>query len=356
MSLLFLEGFGGYAAGSHTNASGADPYLNGWNSWSGNFTVTQITSGTIGRRGYVEFSSTPNLRTPSFGGAGATIVIGFRFYAPGSNNFDTKGLIGGRDSSDNLLFNFGIDGYGYPCLLDNSGFYDEGNVLFRGTKRIIFGRWNYLELKITLNDTTGSYNFYVDGDDAGSGSSVDTLIGGTADVDYLRFHQGSLGEIPDNWRFADLYVDDATVHGPMEVWYQAADTAGSSSAWTPGVGTTNEGEVDEIGSDGDTSYNYSTATGTKDQIAHSDALPAAPLCIQPMCMVRAESTAENFQVGILSDPAGTPTEDLDTAVSVSSTSYVGVQGKLYELDPDTGSAWASAAAADAAETVYNHSA
>jgi hypothetical protein len=133
----------------------------------------------------------------------------------------------------------------------------------------------------------------------------------------------------------------------MFVWYQPADTAGSAANFTPSAGSNYE-NVDDIGSDDDATYNYSTTSTTKDQIAHSYSLDVDPLVVQPLAMGRYESTAESLKVGILSNT----TEDLDTAKALGAT-YSGVRGKLYVTDPDTASAW-SASGADAAETVYEH--
>lgn len=343
MSLVFLEGFGGYAAATHSYAAGADPKLQ-WSFWNNNIVLTSLSSGSQGNRKYLTCSGTdPNLvpRTKAFDST--TIVVGFRLYHQGEAGHLVRFQDGGSHLGSLLMDSIGRLQYS----TQNQQNYDGHRYSTRAATPY---QYSYVEVKITFHNTTGTIDFWINGTAAGSLTSQDTINNGTSCDNIIIGNSDAYTNWPSDARISDIYIDTADQHGPMDIWYQAADAAGAAANFTP-LASTNHSQVDDIGSDDDTTYVSSTATTTLDQIAHSDTLNVAPLAIQPMVMARYIPTGSaNIKVGVLS---GT-THDQDGAVGLSD-SYDGVQGKIYTTDPNTASAW-TAANADAADTSYEHAA
>lgn len=343
MSLLFLEGFGGYATGAHSYAAGADPTLN-WTSWTDSFTLTSLHSGSQGNIKYLTSTGQPRLITPTFSSATSTVIVGARIYNSSGGAAYAKLRTGTSLCGSIMLISNKL---WYTRNIDGS-LYSSAES-FSADRSVPSNTWQYFEVKVVLSNSVGTVDFWVNGVAAGSHTGKDTAYSSNTTCDNVQF---CIDTTYYDWsstaRITDIYVDNSTRHGPMDIWYQAADTAGSAANFTPSAGS-NYQNVDDIGSDGDTTYNSSTATTTKDQIAHGDTLSVAPVALQPMVMARYVPTGSaNIKVGVLSGA----TEDLDSAVGLGS-SYDGVRGKIYEVDPNTSSAW-TASNADSAETVYEH--
>lgn len=347
MSLYFLEGFGAYTAGSsHAFGAGAEMLLQ-FSSWNSTPTLTSKASGSQGNRKYLSSSGTdPDMHLKLNGLDSTTIVIGFRIYHEGMSG-NAGHIIRCEDAGSNMG-SILITANGTPMwsIQNQQG---TGTAYPTATRRCPAYNWTYVEVKVYLHSSAGTCDFWINGEAAGSYTGIQTRYLGTS-CDGMRLgNDDAYSQWESDMRITDIYVDDSTQHGPMDIWYQAADTAGSAANFTPSAGS-NYQNVDDIGSDGDSTYNSSTATTTLDQIAHSNTLAVAPLCLNPMVMARYVPTGSaSIKVGLLSST----THDQASAVGLGET-YDGVQGKYYVNDPNTASPWASAAAADAAETTYEH--
>lgn len=346
MSLYFLEGFGAYATGAHANSAGEDMKLQ-WLTWTDPMQIAAMASGSQGVRNYLYASASDDsiAAYPDLNGFNsATIVVGFRFYFEPETQggllftfYDTSTTLGHLMMTSNGQLQY----YAYTQASLNY-------AAFTSTSALRAYSWNYVEAKIYFHSSAGTVDFRINGAAAGSYTGVDTIYSGGSMCDTLRIGYNDLVDWRPSYRMTDIYVDDADFHGPMEIWYQNADTAGSAANFTPSTGS-NYQNVDEYGADNDTTYNYSTAPTNLDQIAHSDTLAVAPLVIHPMVMARYVPTGSgNLKVGIKSGA----THDQDAAAGLSDT-YGGVKGKFYVTDPNTASAWTSGNA-DAAETTYEH--
>lgn len=347
MSLVWLEGFGAYAAGTHPVASSDDLKMQ-FSNWVETPTITEESTAQ-GRRCVMTGASGQNNLNMTIKSQVAfdstTIVVGCRVYHEGL-------------SGDVCIFRFedGVSDLGY-FLIDNGGRWQYSTT---SQQRIGGSVWaetaippyvsTYLEMKIVFNGSTGTVDFWQNGVAVGSYTSLDTVRTGSS-CDGIRIGNSdaySDWESDGVFSITDIYVDTADQHGPMEIWYQPADAAGSAANWTPAA-STNHSQVDDIGSDADSTYNESTATTTLDQLGHTDTVNVGPLAVQPMVMARYVPTGSaNIQVGLLSST----THDQDSAKGLVDP-YDGVQGKIYVLDPDTASAW-TAGGCDAAETTYEH--
>lgn len=348
MALLFMDGFGAY--GVVTNyTEGADSKLGFfYNFIGGQVDTVALTSTSEGVRNYLYSDDyDADLRSKKFT-ASTTIYVGFRFWYDGGAGRIMHFYGSDRDFMGHLNINsdrrmdYSINPNGYF-----STYYGANTV---STKQVPAYCWNYLEAKIYFDNSAGTVDFWLNDVAVGSHTGLDTMANTTSGADEISFlPPGLVGRWDTSARLTDFYMDTTTRHGPCQVLYQNADTAGSTSGFTPSAGN-NEDNVDEYGHDTDTTYNSSSATTTKDQIAHSDSLSTAPTAIQPMVMTKAEDSGyAAIKVGVLSGA----TEDLDSVEPVGGGSYQGVPGKIYEIDPNTSSAWTSTNANNA-ETVYEH--
>ena len=347
MSLHFMEGFGSYDDGAHTQGSGDDLNLQ-WENY-GSVTITALTADSNGTRKYLTGEAGDNARPEVAGLSSSTIVLGFRFYHTGQGieNLICRYLnsVGSDVGSLGML-----DSRLIYVISTNSNL--QNNRVLLSTIELRRNQWHYIEVVIVFNNSTGSVSFFIDDIAAGSVSSVDTQASGSdGPIEELEFMSNTSGhDWRSNNRIADLYIDDATRHGPMEIYYQEVDTAGTEADWTPSAGN-NEDNVDEIGPDGDSTYNSTTVLTDTDSMLTSKALDEDPLALQAMAHVRyVPGTGSTVRVGIKSDPGGSPTESFGSALALTAD-YHGVRGAIEEVDPDTSSAW-TAANADAAETVY----
>jgi hypothetical protein len=347
MSLRFIEGFGAYSNAAHSDGAGDDLKAQ-WEQYT-SVTINAFEADNNGTRKYATAVNGAAAR-PNLGAFSEdTFILGFRFYhtAQFAENLICRFL----NSAGTLVSSIGIVAGRLVYSRDPSG--DLGTssaIVLRSALPVKPNQWHYLEMKVTLDQSAGAVAFQVNGQDAGSVSGVDTEQTQSGPAEAIEFASNLSSDWQTQNRITDIYVDDGTVFlGPMEVWYQEADASGTESGWTP-LASTNESQVDEIGNDGDTTYNSSTTLQT-DSLGTSKTLDADPIAIQPLVMARVVSPGSStLRVGTKSDPAGTPTESFGATLGLVTT-YDGVRGAIDEVDPDTAAAW-TAANADAAEIMY----
>ena len=343
MSLKFLEGFGAYATGAHTDVAGNDMRLL-WDNY-GTLTMNALVQNSNGTRRYLTGAAASGSHIELNGATFTTIVLGMLFWhedQANSNLIASFATAGGTH-----IGAFGLKGH--KLIYSRATFKDlSANVVLLSTINVKPNTWNYIEVKILFSDTVGTVDFQVNGVAAGSVSGVDTKAnaGTVGGVEFVE--NTSDDDWQSNNRMADLYLADADFHGPTEIWYQEADGSGTESGFTPNA-STNESQVDEIGSDEDSTFNQSTTLQT-DSLTTTRALDDDPIAIQPMGHARKVSGASTLRFGTKSDPGGTPTESFGSALGLAD-SYLGVVGAIDEVDPDTASPW-TAANADAAEIMY----
>jgi len=129
-----------------------------------------------------------------------------------------------------------------------------------------FSEWQYIELKATIHDTTGSYEVRVNGQVAMSASGVDTRDGGVAGIcNNIKL----VGNV--DTQYDDLYVLDSSGSinndflGPgARVLPCKVNAAGDDTDFTP-LASSNYLNVDETPTpDGNTTYNASSTSGHRD--------------------------------------------------------------------------------------------
>jgi len=231
-------------------------------------------------------------------------------------------------------------------------FYRGGTLLGTSTTPISGNTWYYLEYKITIDDTAGSVDLWVDGVNEISVSGVDTKDG-NANVSWIELHGNSNDIWYDDFVFGDDTGSDATDNiGVAYIEKLSVNGAGSSTQFTPEGAASPTGDnyqnVDDSSPDDNTTYNYSNTVGHKDFFTVSN-LTTSGINIHAVGvnsrLKRSGSTRRTIRTKVLSNA----TEGNGTTNDCP-TKYLH-NWDIFENDPDTGSAWTESAV-DAMEIGY----
>lgn len=329
MSLLWIEGFETFGTTNGVAPVGMD-YKYETNA---RVPLTDVQAGRIaGKSWYANTGSTPQIVTPHLGNI-VTFVTGFgvkydvtptttgKFFTTRDSN-GTEAINMRMNSSDEIAVY-----RGNTLLGTTSGSPLEDDV------------WFFVELKVTINNSTGTVEVHVDGTQYLSLSSQDTQVGSVTDV--ARFALLAPGTTPWWFWFDDWYILDTNGSqnndflGDQRVDAIFANASGDQTDWTPDSGN-NWDRVDENPADGDSSY-VESGTVTDQDLYNYQSTPGLSGIkgIQINTVVR-ETDAEIFQIKHLAKSS--TTTDGGTAQTVGSASYV-TKTRILELNPHTSSAW-----------------
>lgn len=362
MAILFMEGFGGAPTTTDLNFND-DPYLN--TRWmhlidrTPNPDIALLESAAEGIRKYAtSLRSTAvmdiSAPIPALQGAaaGKTCTVGFRIWLDSTETGSTEYAI---MELDDVKMYIGVDASGKLCYGYDVSHNTGAASNYKTSAAMPTDQWVYVEIELELQATaTGKCNIYLDGGLDSQNENVQTLdLASDDDRFRIRLGVDTNGLASrDGTRITDIYVTDGEVLGPVEIWYQPCDTAGSAANFTPSAGS-NHQNVDDDGQDGDATYNESTTPGQSDSFTHSDQAPSGvnPLAVQVQAVARCPAGL-NAKARIGVDSNGTkafgPTEWI-----TEDAAFIGMLGPIQETDPDTASAWTQAGA-NAAETVIEH--
>lgn len=343
MSVLVLTSFGQCGAGAQGNPGpGEDLGLDFW-SWE-SISIEALTSTDIGVRN-AAYAALEDFQAKGIAWSAnlTRFVIGCRVYRETATDFCALVRIG---DVGQLM----IDASGYPVWSYDSLYRSTVNVL-QGSVALAEDEWTYVEVEIDVSYTSGTCRIYVEGTLTDEWTSQQTARTAAPDAKSyeIGMYSSSYSHWAAGWKITDLYIDDDEVRGISQAPYQPTDEAGSAAGFTPSAGS-NHQNVDDLGNDGDSTYNESSATGTKDSLGHGTTHVLAPVAVMPVACVRSFSgEAAGVQVGILSDS----TEDLCATQQTNEENWGWMKGDMYETDPATASAW-DVDGIDAAETVIKH--
>lgn len=195
-------------------------------------------------------------------GEPTTLICGGRFRTRLNNITDTDAIFA-FGSKDSTQFVITVGKHGFISC--------ERSIISLEATSYNFAiepqRWYFIECKIVLSHTVGSYDIKVDGVTIISDTNVDTIDGSGADIcRTVRF-----GLDPsDDYEWADMYLCDTTgaslndFIGDVHIETVLPDGDGNRTDWTPDSGLTNYTQVDEGETDRDTSYVESSTAGDDD--------------------------------------------------------------------------------------------
>jgi len=149
----------------------------------------------------------------------------------------------------------------------------KGGVVLALSDPVILQQvWQYIEVKVKFNNTTGTVDFMVNSVSAGSFTGLDTTATANNYATALRLMGGQ------NVYIDDFYLCDGagadTFRGDIRVETLLPNGAGASTAWTPSAGSNYQAVDDPYSSapcpDGDSTYISSTVVGNRDSYAYSN--------------------------------------------------------------------------------------
>lgn len=213
-------------------------------------------------------------------------------------------------------------------------------------KKIFTGVWYYLELKVYIHSTSGSFELRVDGVPVLSASGVNTMPYGSSGVNNF-----SIGKFQNTnglryCRYDDIYVCDSSGSknnnflGDCSVISLYPNADGTTTQFTPTGNANNWMCVDESSNDGDNTYVSSSTVGNKD-LYNITAITNNPNVIHGAQIKTLMKSSDAGPIGVRnivlsgSTTANGNTESITTTYTRYST--------ILEDDPNTSSAWTKSA-------------
>lgn len=212
-----------------------------------------------------------------------------------------------------------------------------------GVGAISGGGYQHVECTITISATVGVIQVWVNGTSVLNLTAQNTKQ--TANATVSGFTIGApFGATHD---YCDIIFSTTRIND-SRVECMVPTGAGNYTQFTPSTGS-NWQNVDEVPPNGDTDYNDTITVNNIDTFTHG-ALSSSPTSISAVIVnVRARNTTTGSG-SVAPFIRSSSTDAVGTSVALN-TSYVDFQ-TVWETDPHTGSAWANAAAVNAAEIGY----
>ena len=321
MALLLVDGFDEYGNDNDVLAGG----------WSGSTTSIGSTStARTGRALSLTLNGDPCTRGLSQAST-ASIVVGFAVYIASSTSTGDLCRI--------------LDAGTEQIVLEWAGTELECS---RGTTQLCIssglglttGVWYYIEWVVTINNSTGSVEIFVDGVSVASATNVDTQVSANAQITEIAL----MGQSIIDPIFDDVYVLDSSGSSNtsrlgqprVETVFPNAD--GTTNNWTPQGAGSNYVEVDDNGpgADDDTTY-VSTSTAANKDLYGFAALTGSIGTIHGVA-VAAKVRAEDAGFRTVRTVARSSATEVESASKGISTSYKYID-HIYETDPNGGGAW-----------------
>jgi hypothetical protein len=230
------------------------------------------------------------------------------------------------------------------------GSFDDADSFVVQTTNPVVGAtgWYHLEMKYFLSDTVGTLEVRVEGATVLTTAPGDTwpLTTGTATIAQVEIANDPTGTSSAvETFFKDLVIWDA--NGTQNnnflgsvIVTNLIPTADAALNWVPSTGTTGFNLLDNIPPNG---AEYITAIDPPPApyVGIMSDLPNDVTSVKAiMTMVRAAKTDggdASLQVGVISDPLGTPTTALGANRPINTTQNY--WRDVFEVDPDTAAAW-----------------
>lgn len=323
MALNFMDGLDYASTSAHVIGPGK------WDdaSWVTSVTTanTRFNSGrgcvlnSVGR--YLEID-------PANIGTSDAIVVGFALqFSLRSSDAVILQFGDGDITGGNLMGSVSVE-----AITGNLLYKRDTTVVLTSTINLVNGAWHYIEVKVLFDNANGTIAFQIDGVDAGSASSQDTLHNGT-ECDTLR-----LAGTVTTHNVDDIYIGDTS--GAFDFLGDTRIVSlfpnGDNSVQFSSTGGNNFGVIDEVPlNEGDyVESNTATHVDLYDfasfGVSGSDTIHGV---VANMWYEKVESGATNMRIVVFSGSTQYESADI--------TAVVGFQrgGFMWILDPDTSMAW-----------------
>lgn len=291
------------------------------------------TTGIIGFAAYFDaLPGAPALLVSVFDGSYSRIQLGFFLGADGG--------ITVRTGEANSGTGWWIWSASYPGTLVGTS---AGGVISEMT-------WCFIELKWTINNTTGAFEVRVNGTEVLAETGLNTRNTGSASNSFSSIGLGvgkMSASIPHTLaQFDDVYVlDTSGAHnndflGDVTISAHFPDADGTSHAWVCSTGTPDTGVdhdcVDEVVPNDDTDYLSTNTIDAKSTFALADA--AAGANIKAIQIVTSQRKAAEGPGKIKHVVRSNSTDYDQTEQGIGGMTYSYLRS-IVETDPATGVAW-----------------
>lgn len=239
-----------------------------------------------------------------------------------------------RDSNDDVQFTLAMDQLGRVFVY-------RGNLttfLAQASVTLSVGVWYYLEVEFSIDTGAGFLRVFVNGSEVINFAGNTQGVAGVATASRLGLfsHTGGHTSAVD-----DVYtISTASRLGEcrVEPLRPSADTA--TKTFTPNAGTENFSRVNEVLTDGDTTYVYSSLVGAEDlyEVDNLSVIPQNIFAVQTRLVARKDDVATRvLKTGLKSGAATVYGSDFFLASSY--TTHI----DIYDADPNTTAPWTKAA-------------
>lgn len=254
MAILFIDGFDHYATAEITRK---------WDR-AGGFETIQTANPRRTGSGYLRISAGTSSRHVSkiLSGTPNTVVMGFAIRI--GSYAGHQGIVRlYRKGSVTCSVQIAADG----SIEVRRGSYNGTLIEASAAAVIPINAWTYIEAKIYIHDSAGTYEVRVNGISIVDGTGVDTKAEADAGADMASIFSPDVSG--ENIDIDDLYIDDADFQGNCRVDTLWPSGAGNYAQWTPSPsGTDNHNNVDDAtDQDDDTTHNETGVLNEIDSFA-----------------------------------------------------------------------------------------
>jgi len=246
MTLLWLDNFSQLGYNITVSELAGDFYY-----VEGTWPNSQYPSSRTSTAGYLEFGYRDGIQMDiSKIGNYSTLTFGFAlsFNEP----FNSAGIIRfGNGSGNHLTLDIGAT----PNQLSVEDANSSSVATFDYTLN-----WQYIEVKLTLGQTTGACEIRRNGQQVVNVSNQD-FYSGTDYIEYILLYNNSSGTL---MYASEFYITDGDFLGPIRVRSCLPNADGNYTNFTPSSGTDHYAMVDEAATDEDSTYNEGSQVGDKD--------------------------------------------------------------------------------------------
>lgn len=316
MSLEFYDGFDHY--------NNATNYQRKWDTAT---TGTAVVTGRFGgQAGWL--SSATAVKTLT---AVQTRVCGFAFYfnAGSLSATNTCQFMDAGTTQVNLI----VTSAGALQVTRN------GTQLGITAGGVIVGlTWYYIEMKVKIDPTTGTYEVRVNGVNVLSGTGANTRA--TANSTTNQLQMGPFAS-------AGIYIDDLYVCntsgsvnndflGECRILTSLPTGDGASTNWTPSTGANHWANVDDNPPNDDTDYNSDSTVGDIDLYTFPSVSPTGAIGAVQVTICARKDDAGVRQLSEVCRSGGTNFVGANTFTMASTYS---MYREIMETDPNTSAAW-----------------
>ncbi len=323
MSLLFIDGFDHYAT--------ADFGKKGWNAGS-----AATISSTLGRRGggCLRIGGSSGVLCSRTFAAANTVFVGMSFSHSSGGGGGGDQLFKLQDAaSDQIQLHLNAD--------KTLSVRRSTTVLGTTVVSLVTGTTYYIELKVTVHNTTGAYELRINGANVLSATNVDTQNTANATVNGLNIAFDA-GLSTSGGTYDDLYLCDSAGSTNnnflgdvrIDTLYPTAD--GTYSAFTPSTGSSHFALVDETAPN-TSDYNEGTTVGDRDSYGMGNLAALASQTVYGV-QVNAATLKDDAGAKSVANFVRSGSTNGDGASTALGTSQVYIR-QIFETNPDGAVAW-----------------